>query len=213
MFPNARKGIKKLFLAEILTIVAAVIGFVATIVTAIPPVRDSLPGAIVLASFAIVALLLLVLAFLLHMFGLGQGGRDSGHFRVAFWAVIFAIVFSIGAELCKAIPGVRDFAWISGALETLSKVINAFVIIYVISGISSLAVAIGRDDVAAKGTIMIWIILGLYLLTAILGLVSSFFTAEAFVILFGILSIGAAVVEIVIYVTYLLFLRKATKIF
>ena len=210
MFPNARRGVKKLFIAEILTIFAAILSLAATVIVAIPQMKESAPGQIVLTIFAIAALFFIVVGFLLHIFGLFQGGRDSGHFRVAFWAAIFALVFAIAGNVLKGT--VLDLPWLSTIFSTLSQVLNAFVIIYVISGIASMAVRIGRLDVARRGTIMIWIILGLYIVSALLTFLSGFFVSEPFVTFVAVISIVSAVVELVIYIAYLFYLLTATKI-
>ena len=210
MFPNARKGVKKLFIAEILTIFSAILGLVATVLTAIPHVAESGPGQIVLIVFALTALFFIIIAFALHIFGLFQGSRDSGHFWVAFWAAIFSIIFTIVASILKgAIPSI---AWLHSIFSTLAQVLNAFVIIYVISGISSMALRLGKVGFAKRGTIMVWIILGLYLVAAVLNFLSGFFTAEAFVVFFGVITVASNVLTIIIYIAYLFYLLRATRI-
>ena len=211
MFPNARKGIKKLFIAEILTIFAAILGLVSTVINALPEVAAHPAGSIVLMVFALTSLFFVVVAFLLHLFGLFQGGRDSGHLRVAFWAVIFALVFSVAASVLETT--LPSLPWLHTIFSTLAQVLNAFVIIYVISGISSLAVRVGRLDVARRGTIMIWIILGIYLVSALLNILSGIFTGEPFVVFFAVVSIASAVLDLVIYIAYLFYLHTGTKIF
>ena len=205
-FPKAHAGVTKIFIAQILVIVAAVIGLTGTILLFIPPTT------VVGATVGLVSLILMVLAFILQLVGLYQGGYDEGNFRVAFYVVIVAIVLTTLGIILGRIPGMPSI--VPSVLETVGDVSAVIVTLYTLFGIAVLAKKLGDERMATRGKKLGILVFILFAASTILGLIPTFVTAgenEPLKIFFAVIGIGAAVIELITYVLIFFYLGRATK--
>lgn len=211
MFPSTHKGLKKLLIAEILMIFAAFVGVSVTVLSALPEVIAIEPVRIVATVLGLVSVLVMLAAFILHMLGLQQAGKEDGYFRIAFWIIIFSILLSVAAAIVQVVaPGL---GLVYTLLNSVADVCLAVVIVYVITGISNVATQLGRHAFAYKGKVLVYVILGLYLFAAVLALLSQFLGGiPELLVIFAIASIAASVFELVVYIIYLIYLAQATLV-
>ncbi len=211
MFPSTHKALKKLLIAEILMIFAAFVGVSVTVLSALPEVIAIYPVLIVATVLGLISVLAMLAAFILHMLGLQQAGKEDGYFRIAFWIIIFSILLSIAAAIVKAVaPGL---GLVYTLLNSVADICLAVVIVYVITGISNVASQLGHHAFAFKGKVLVYVILGLYLFAAVLALLSQFFGGiPELLVIFAIASIAASVFELVVYIIYLIYLAQATVV-
>ena len=212
-FPGAYKGVKKIFLAEILMVFVALCAIASAIIAAaVPNPNEVVVGA--LAAVLGVSGIIALVALIFQLIGLGQAGKDSGYMRFAFWVIILSIILTITTTILgvfiKDNPVVTS---VSNVLDTVSKVISAVVLVFVIFGISVLADQLNDERMVNKGRLLINLIIILFIITIGLNIVASFIRNPAdwwttFVAVFAII---AAVLELVIYILYLLYLASATK--
>ena len=210
-FPHAYKGVLKLFVAEIISIAAAVVGLVTAILANIPNLNIAAPAA--LGTVSIVAL---IVAFVLQLIGLIQASRDEYNFRAALFVVIVAIVLSIVNSVLTALPDQNTaLTLVEAFLEAFSKVASIIVIVLVLGGIANLAEKLHNSEMAEKGhTLVFWVVL-LFAISVLFGLFPNFFVfnpvGDGWSIFFTIITILAAVIELVVYINVLVYLYKATK--
>ena len=211
-YPSAHSGVKKLFIAEIISIVGGVLGLVAAIIsTVFVNAAADAPGLIAAGSVLLVTGFIMVVAFILQMIGLLQAGKDEPNFRSGFWIAIFGIVISLVAAILRSITGVPEL--LCSILESLSSVASIVVLIFTLSGVANLASALGDNDMFEKGRALInWITI-LFVVSIVLGLFPSFFANpnEGIKIMLSVMAIVAALVELVIYINILIYLYKAIK--
>ena len=212
-FPNAYRGVKKIFLAEILMVIVAVCTIVLAIVNSASP-NPNEGVVIVLASILGVSGVIAIVALIFQLIGLGQAGKDSGYMRFAFWVVIIdliltAVVTILGVFI-KDNPVVTS---VSGVLKTIDKIASAVVLVFTIFGISILAEQLKDERMVSRGKFLLNLIIVLFILTIGLNIVATFVTVAAdwWVTLIAVFAIVAAVLELVIYIIYLVYLASATR--
>ena len=138
-FPNAYRGVKKIWLAEMLMLLAAIVGIVIVIVAAM---NGSMVGEDIvinegvktpIAVLGIVTAVIALVAFILNLVGLINANNDDSAFRIALLVTILGVVAS-------AISAI----WSNN--ETLSKwmdmaitICSVFASYCVLTGIANLA--------------------------------------------------------------------------
>ena len=209
-FPNAYKGIRKVFLAEILVIAASVLAIVsATLALAIPNPGDG--AKVALAAIAGVSGIIAIVALVFQLIGLGQGGKDNGYLKIAFFIIILSLVLTVTTTILASF--FPQYASAYSVLDTISNMASAVVLVLVIFGISVLASQLNDEKMMNKGRLLINLIIILFILLIAINIATTFIKNPAdwwttFVAVFGII---AAILELVIYVLYLIYLAKAVK--
>lgn len=213
-YPNAAKGIKKIYLAEILGILALVLAIVMTIMVAGSHVDTSISGeeaaqalqaANVGTPFVIVGvamMLLMLVSYFMNLSGIINASKDEEGFKRALWALLASIAFGIVAAILE-----NSNAKVASWLKVPSTLFELVVTIYVLEGIGNLARNLGKNDITdLSKQCRTWMMCALVLSAA----------AEAFValgttgsVLNTTSGIAASLLGIVAYVVYLRVLNKA----
>lgn len=211
-FPNAAKGIGKIFAAEIIQLItvltggtAAVLGFVFadSIKADTGSANDVI--AITLLCLAVAAVVLAVISFIMMIIGVIQAARDESFFRGVIWLTLINIAVSVTAGFFS-----NNWFW-NNLANTVSGFFGFLTTIFVILGVSRMALVLRDQDVIDTSGSLLKTIIGI-------GLVS--LTARFFAIflplhvgkfiLIGLACLGV-VLEVVSYVLYLVMLSKAKK--
>ena len=211
-FPNAAVGVKKLFVAEILALIASACALVSggiIIIGLIALSNDSAEGVIASGTgmmvTAVVSGVLYIIAFIMNLVGLAQASKDEAGFRVALYATISCIAFSV-----LGTAFVSD-GTIQSLMTVLSEISNLMVTIYVIQGIRNLSLRFNNTEMDRKGNTLFKVIS----LVLLLGI-----TANIMVVVFGgtdgsvaaaVFSMVSTLLSLVQYVLYLSYLGKAKK--
>ena len=213
-YPNAAKGIKKIYLAEILSILAAVLAIVLVIIAAANKVDVNMTGEeatqalqsanagapfVILGAFMIV---LMIVSFFMNFIGISNASKDEEGFRRALWVLVASIVFSVvGGLLENTNPKIASW------LNVPAKLFELVVMIYVLEGIANLANNLGKRDIAGMSVqCKTWLMSALVLSAAAEFFVALGTTGSAFNTASGV---AAALLQIVAYVVYLRVLNKA----
>lgn len=222
-FPNAAKGVKKIFTAEILnllstfflvvTVALIVIGVAGAAGTAgdagienSQAAMEVLGGSILIAGiFALVWFVLAFIAFIMNLVGIINASHDEQNFKSALIFLIVGIVTAILAGIFY------NNGTVSSLLYSLHSLLNLFVYIFVIAGVVKLADQMNRGDVSARGTNVLKLIIVINVLALIASLISTFMGGPVASVTAGVLLLVGIVLGIVQYIMYLTFLAKAKK--
>ena len=213
-YPNAAKGIKKIYLAEILGILALVLAIVMGIMVAGSHVDTSMGGeeaaqalqaANVGTPFVIVGvvmMLLMLVSYFMNLSGVINASKDDEGFKRALWALLANIAFGVVAAILE-----NSNAKVASWLKVPSTLFELVVTIYVLEGIGNLARNLGKNDIAdLSKQCRTWMMCALVLSAAAEVFVALGTTGSAFHTTSGI---AAALLQIVAYVVYLRVLNKA----
>ncbi len=173
-YPKAASGLKLLFIAEILAIIAAVL----TLIPVVGPILS-----------AVAQVLILV--------GLYQASGDDEGYKTAFIITIVNLVVSVVSIFAGGV-----FATI---LSIVTTILNLAVVYFVVNTTGNLAHSLGKDELAARGE-KVW---KLYLICAVASIVISLLSFIP--ILAAALEIVLAIVQLIAYILYLIFLNKASQ--
>lgn len=212
-FPHAAKGIKKLFIAEILCLVSVVSIGLGTIFALFSDPNEG-SGVLVLTSISIGSFLVF-LALVLQIIGVIQAAKDEESFRIVIHVTLFSIAVSLITSALSVI--FRDDAILPSVANLVSSVVAVITTVLIIIGICNLMNTLGKQDLVAKGGKILRIVVWLAVLSLIMSFINIFLPnnfedakplAKVIVICLTVL---AVVLEIIEYVLFISLLGKASK--
>ena len=210
-FPNALEGVKKIYKAEILELIAGIVGLVAALLMVIgaagmeadsdvAAVGGILGGGVLLIAVAVLS----IISFIMSIVGVKKAMPDEENFKNAFYVLIVGIVAGIVIGCAKA-GGI-----LSDTGETVSSICSFLAQYYIITAIIVLAQRLGDGEMETKGTktrsmlMVVWVIRIIFqVIDIFVGKNATVDTASA------ILALLAAIVGIIAYFMYLGLLKKA----
>lgn len=207
--PNAASGVKKIFIAEILQLIAVLlitVGLVisgAAVVAAVSSGKATAGmGGALTGGMAMIlgASILPIIGFILNLVGLKQAAKDEpDYMNKAFWCIIITVILTIIAGIMQGV------GWKGGAavFDVISSICEALAIIFCIMGVSEVTQNISRQDVADLGPKVIVIAAIAMFISIIASIVGHAIGGVAVTI--------ASVLMIVAYIVYIVFLAKASS--
>lgn len=211
-FENAYKGVKKLFVVQIIEIAAALLALIGAIIATINVTSDAnlTAGGIIITISSIA----LIVGFVFTLIGLIQAGRDDSHFKTGLWVILISIVLEIVATILRAIPDVASVViTIANILDALATASSIVVLVLTLFGISSIASQLGNEEMAERGSSLVnWVII-LLAASVILSLVPTFFLVvpNPIGIMFSFFAIVASVIELFVYIGILIYYIHAIE--
>ncbi len=211
-FPSAHKGVKKLFIAELIAIAAGILTLVAAVL-AVVGIKNE--GVLVAAgSITVVSTFALIVVLILQLVGLFQGGKDSLQIKYAFFISLGGLVLSIVLAVLRLLPANNGLAIAIGVIGPLVDIATVLALAYTLLGIAELAEKLNDEPMARRGKTLAFVVVILFAISVVLNLFSSFFVNNApswAVILIAIFGIVTAVVELVAYILTVVYYGRATK--
>ena len=210
-YPNAYAGVKKIRTAEILSIIVAlcvgVAGGFAAAASKADAGSDAYTGLMLAAAAPLAAAgVLSIISFILNLVGLNKAGKDESAFKTGF---LFAVLGIVASVLASAFS---KNALLNSIASSVGKVLEMMIMLMVIQGIRNLASLIGDREVYQKGKNLLSIICIMYIIILVVTVASGIFGKnDTTTMIYGILSMVAAVLSIVVLFTYLSYLKKAVR--
>jgi len=211
-FPNAFRGVKKIWLAELLMLLAAVVGIVLVVVIA---ANSTLVGEEVIvnedavktpaAILGIGTTLIALIALVLNLLGLFNARSDDAAFRIALLVTVLGIVASAISAIWSNNQGLVK--WMDIAITIFSM----FASYYVLTGIANLADKYPDDATKKLALKSRTLVEGSFCATALFKLIISIFKIQDGSTIYTIMSIVALLLELVSYILYLRALAKGKK--
>lgn len=215
-YPNAAKGIRKIYIAEILGILAAVLAIVMVFMVAANNIDTSISGeeaaqaleaakiAGPIVALGVIMMLIMLVSYILNLIGISNAAKDDEGFKRALWVLLASMAFGIVAAILQnSNPRVANW------LEVPSTLFELVVTIYVLEGIGNIARNLGRKDIVdMSAQCKTWLMCALVLsaaaeVFAALGTEGSTLNTTS--------GVAAALLQIVAYVVYLRVLNKARR--
>lgn len=216
-FPNAAKGVKKIFTAEILNLIGTIFMVIGVIIAAIGMLGAAgaqssdgkalaIGGGLMVALiFIAVYMILAIIAYIMNLVGIINASKDETNFKSALIFLIVGIVTTILVAVFRNNPVVYSM------LLSLGNLMNVFVNIFVIAGGVKLADRMNRGDVSTKGTNVLKLIIVVAILSLIASLISSFMGGMVASVTAAVLLIVSLILNLIKYFMYLSFLGKLKK--
>ena len=214
-FPNAHNGVKKVYTAEILSLIASITFVVAAVFavvialnvknsdaeTAIEKIAGVYAG---LAVFSIIGSILALVAFVLNLAGINSAKKDDGAFKTA---LIFALAGVVTALISTFFSKNET---VSSLTVIISNLLEMLVAYYVVQGIINLAGKLKKSDMIEQGIKVHLYLTIAYCVPIVVGFVSVILLKKANLAA-NILSLISAVLTLFVYFIYLRYLKKAIR--
>ena len=212
-FPNAAKGIKKLFTAEILELISVVllsVGTIMLLVAAGAAKTNHMTAAGVTGIGTLVLMtgagVLGIIALIMQIIGYIQTAKDEDSFKVAIYITIIGIVMVAVASMFAG-----SNKTLSSASNMVSDLINIIVSVLTIMGIANLAAKLKNNDIVDKCTNIFKVIIAIGIISLIAKCVATFWPNQAGVTVAIVLIVISLVLSIVQYIMYIALLYKASN--
>ena len=206
-FPNAYTGVKKLFVAELVSIIAALGLFISAVLLA-------LGAAAAAGVLALIAGIALIVAFIIQLVGLYQGGNDEIQIKKAFWFAIVSLILSVVVSVLGRLSGGEALKVVSSILEAGVTGFQVAASYLILAGISTLADKLSNERMARQGKTLATLVIVFFLIKLVFNFYPTFVGSGApafFTTLITVTSIIAALVELVVYIITFIYYYKATK--
>ena len=216
-FPNAAVGVKRIYIGEILALIAAIgvgigliLGFANTENAAngdLAAIVDTAlnPLAWLVITAATIGGIVLIVAWVINLIGVINASKDEESFKAALYLIIFGIVASaIGSIFSRNVV-------LSQIFTVAASVISLLTTLMIIAGISNLAMQLGNQAVQEKGQNIVKLIVITLAVSIIIKLILTLFRGSFGAAIAIVLAIFAVLLELAQYVIYLSFLSQANK--
>lgn len=204
-FPNASKGVKKLFVSELFNIISTILVFAVAVFSTQVSDNVSLENgdneAYILIGFFAASTFFSVIAFIVQLVGLNQARRDEKLFKKAMYFVLICGVSTI----VLSFSGYGMFGRIFAGIDEISTLL---VNVYIIISIHGLADQLGNKRIQTHGKVTLLIVTIMFAVT--------FFFQLAMAIAPEItenLSVVNSMIEFVGYFVILVFLFSSARMF
>ncbi len=213
-FPNAARGVKMLFRAEILDLIASftmIIAVALALVTAAGANAnpDINAGTAVAGMSTIVfmsaSVVLAIVAGVLALVGIIFASKDEVSFKTALIAIIIGVVAAVVMGIFSG------NATVNAICQSIQRVMDIIVTIFVINGITNLADKMHNIVVGTKGRRLLYIIVCVFVLSLIANIIVLIFGGMFASVTATIIALAAAVLEVIGYIIYLTMLAQAKK--
>ena len=141
-FPNAAKGVKKIFNAEIISLIAALIGgagLIPGLIGASQETGDSVGTTLLAVSGAllIVSGIALLVAGIMNIIGFIQAAKDEEGIKRAVLCAVFSALFAFVAAFFENQTGF--LGGLGTVLSSIATVLNMLVALFMIGGLMNLS--------------------------------------------------------------------------
>ena len=210
-FPNAFRGVKKIWLAEMLMLLAAIVGIIMVIVMA---ANGTMVGEDIvinegvktpIAILGIITAVIALVAFILNLVGLINANNDDSAFRIALLVTILGIVASAISAIWSNNETLNKW------MDTALIICSMFASYYVLTGIANLADQMpdpATKAVALKSRLLVE---GSFCATAVFKLIINIFNIQSGSTIHTIMAVVAMLLELLAYILYLRALAKGRK--
>ncbi len=208
-YSNARKGIKKVYCAQLFTIIATLFsgGFGLLLVVVEFFFKDDDAVVNLLFGAAIIFTMLLYVAALalssvIGIVGYAQASRDEPEFKKAMFCALAVGVLTLFGFFFQIPNGM-----ISTILSSAGAIVEMFVMIYVFCGLVRICENFGRHDMTKRAWRVLNLLVSIYIVSAVNALVIRIFElsshAQSVSVLVGAIDLTLNIIQYILYMKYL----------
>ena len=210
-FPNALEGVKKIYKAEILELIAGILGLISAILLLVgvagaeADAAGAALGGLVGGGVIMIAVAVLsIIAFIMGIVGVKKAMPDEENFKNAFYVLIVGIIAS-------AVIGVaKSGSFLGDAGQTVSSICSFLAQYFITTALIVLAQKLGDGEMAAKGDSTRKALMVVWVIKILLEIVDIFVGRNEIVdTASAVLALISAIVGIIAYIMYLRLLSKA----
>lgn len=217
-FPNAAKGVKKIYISTVLEVLAVGLTGLSTILiafygfglgadtaeTAIASALVMAPGAVFAGIASTLGSIVLIVAIVFNLMGIVQASKDEEMFKTA----LYLILLGLGVGVVNAFFSNNE---LSTLFQIASDIVSLMVSVMIVNGISHLAELNRNIEVQERGQAVIRLMV-LTLGVSVIIKIAMMLVGGLFTGLIGLMLVLAMVgLHIVYVIMYLVFLNRANR--
>lgn len=204
-FPHAAKGISKIFISELITLISGIALFVMLMLSA-AKVKGTENGILIGLS---IAGAVFVVAFILKVIGYFQAARDEERFTRA---IIFAVIFVVLLIAANFLQSQKDVVmqWIYTIILVAAETMQLMFWVSTIGGMGELSYKCRDEGLVRRGNTILKILSAIYTLNVILIILNRIFvfflsdkiTGTISMIITAVVAV-LSLIQYILYITYL----------
>lgn len=169
-FPNACKGLKKIFYAELVSLIALVPYAVSMVLIQFLPEEinennaEMLPAEVVVTILSLVSLVLMTVAYVLNIIGYVNASKDNESFKKAMLLTIAGLVLTVVSGIME---NVNASPILTNTFDSMEQILDLLITLTTISGIVTLSVTYGDLRMVDSGKALFKFLFAIYLPTLI----------------------------------------------
>lgn len=168
--PNACKGLKKVFFAELITLIALVPNTVSMVLFQVLPEEinennvEMLPAEVLVTVLSLVSLVLMTVAYVLNLIGYFTASKDNESFKKAMLLSIAGLVLTVVSGIMENADGNPV---LTNTFDSMEQILDLLITLTTISGIVTLAVTFGNLKMVNSGKALYKFLFAVYMPTLI----------------------------------------------
>ncbi len=169
-FPNACKGLKKIFFAELISLIALVPYAVSLVLIQFLPEEidknnaEMLPAEVVVTILSILSLVMMTVAYVLNVIGYVTASKDNESFKKAMLLTIAGMVLTVVSGIMENANGNPI---LTNTFDSMENILDLLITLMTISGIVTLSVTYGNLRMVESGKALFKFLFAIYLPTLI----------------------------------------------
>lgn len=169
-FPNACKGLKKIFFAELISLIALVPYAVSLVLVQFLPEEinknnaEMLPAEVVVTILSILSLVMMTVAYVLNVIGYVTASKDNESFKKAMLLTIAGMVLTVVSGIMENANGNPI---LTNTFDSMENILDLLITLMTISGIVTLSVTYGDLRMVESGKALFKFLFAIYLPTLI----------------------------------------------
>ena len=169
-FPNACKGLKKIFFAELISLIALVPYAVSLVLIQFLPEEidknnaEILPAEVVVTILSILSLVMMTVAYVLNVIGYVTASKDNESFKKAMLLTIAGMVLTVVSGIMENANGNPI---LTNTFDSMENILDLLITLTTISGIVTLSVTYGDLRMVESGKALFKFLFAIYLPTLI----------------------------------------------
>ena len=169
-FPNACKGLKKIFFAELISLIALVPYAVSLVLVQFLPEEinknnaEILPAEVVVTILSILSLVMMTVAYVLNVIGYVTASKDNESFKKAMLLTIAGMVLTVVSGIMENANGNPI---LTNTFDSMENILDLLITLMTISGIVTLSVTYGDLRMVESGKALFKFLFAIYLPTLI----------------------------------------------
>ena len=169
-FPNACKGLKKIFFAELISLIALVPYAVSLVLVQFLPEEidknnaEMLPAEVVVTILSILSLVMMTVAYVLNVIGYVTASKDNESFKKAMLLTVAGMVLTVVSGIMENANGNPI---LTNTFDSMENILDLLITLMTISGIVTLSVTYGDLRMVESGKALFKFLFAIYLPTLI----------------------------------------------
>ena len=169
-FPNACKGLKKIFFAELISLIALVPYAVSLVLVQFLPEEidknnaEILPAEVVVTILSILSLVMMTVAYVLNVIGYVTASKHNESFKKAMLLTIAGMVLTVVSGIMENANGNPI---LTNTFDSMENILDLLITLMTISGIVTLSVTYGDLRMVESGKALFKFLFAIYLPTLI----------------------------------------------